>query len=193
MGSPRRSFFSEANLRPFWSGAIVLLALLSIWAAATSYLRKRHERQAVAAIERANGVVWYSYQWSDESPEADGPGHAPVPGWIRRIFGDDFFGHPTHVGLVFSMTDNVVRAIRELPTLTGVELSDCPPSSKPFTAVSGLPHLRSLEIFGCPIDFDDLALAPPMPTLKSLALRGTDVSDAVCRLIVEKFPAALRA
>ena len=188
MVTPQRALFSETDLRPLWLGAIILLALLSVWAAAATYLRKRHERQAVAAIEASHGDVWYSYQWSDESPEPDGAAHPPVPGWIRRIFGDDFFGHPTHVFSFPTTPDDVVRAIRELPTLTGVTLCTSESTSEPFAGVSALPHLRSLEIYG-PIDFHDLRYAPSIPTLRVLWLWQTEVSDAACKLIVEKFPA----
>jgi hypothetical protein len=187
MGRLQRAFFSGADRRPLWSGAIILLALSSVWAAGMSYLQKQHERQAVAVIENAGDEVYYSYQWSDESPEPDGPENPRAPAWVRRILGDDFFGHPTHV-CCFA-TPDALQTLRELPTLTGVELWWVEAAGEPFAAVSAMKRLHTLKIDGSVVDFHDLADAPSIPTLRNLRLEDTSISDAVCVLIVEKFPA----
>src|SRR5438132_11970797 len=68
-----------------------LLIFTLICAVASAWLvrkrdQKRKERDAVAALIKLGGTVWYDYQAGN--PKATPPG----PGWLRAILGENFFG-----------------------------------------------------------------------------------------------------
>jgi hypothetical protein len=190
--SPRdRPPFSAMRPRRFRLGAMLwaAVAVTLLCAAGVSYLRKLNERRLVAAIKKSGDAsVWYDYEWREPGGLVGGQPHPIAPAWIRRVLGDDFFGHPIFVRSFPETPDGLLRVIGQLPSLTGVDLSGLAAASEPFKATSTLPQLHWLELSG-PIDFHDLADAPPMRDVKILELREMCVTDAACRLIVQKFPA----
>src|SRR5438045_591722 len=63
--------------------------------------RARRQREAVSAISRVGGTVWYDYQKaSDKRPNAFDPKSAALgPEWLRRLIGPEFFQDVVMVNL----------------------------------------------------------------------------------------------
>jgi len=59
--------------------------------------RARVQRDAVAAIERAEGTVWYEWQWRNGKPVLNG--RTPCPQWLIDLVGVDYFGSVVRVSL----------------------------------------------------------------------------------------------
>lgn len=75
-----------------------LFVLVTVCAVACSWLAVRllqleRQRQAIAAVEKSGGYVFYDYQISRyvliDSPDWENP--PPGPKWLRDLLGDDFF------------------------------------------------------------------------------------------------------
>ncbi len=159
----------------------VVVAIPCSWLA-TEMKKAREQREAVEGIWKAGGMVSYDYQLDPDGGVT--PFAKPrAPAWLRRIVGDDFFGHP---GLVNCYpgppSDELLPVIGQLKGVTSVYLAGLAAASEPFKAISTLPHLTTLALGG-PIDFHDLAQIPPMPEVKVLQLGEMHVTDSACALI----------
>src|ERR1700677_4583401 len=91
--TPRRSkWLARRSVR----ASMVVTALIAIglgWLVNGA----RVQREAVAAIERDGGKVWYDWEWADGEST---PGASPrAPAWLVRALGVDHFGHVVAVSL----------------------------------------------------------------------------------------------
>jgi hypothetical protein len=73
-------------------------------------VRQAHvQRDAVAAIEEADGSVRYDWEWSDGKSL---PGGRPwAPRWLVNLIGVDYFGHVT-AGVSYRMSAATSRQMR---------------------------------------------------------------------------------
>ena len=143
----------------FVAGVALLLGL------GVPYMRKAKERRLVATInESRDGHVSYDYEFEnmDVAKHRQDGGHPSAPGWIRRIVGDDVFGHPLALTFFPTTPKEFLPTIGQLTSLTSVEFAGLEDTNGLFKAISPLSRLKKLEIRG-PIDFHDLMWIPPMP------------------------------
>ena len=95
---------------------ILLLALGFGWIAN----RAGVQREAVAAIERAGGKVWYQWEWlNDDAIE----GKPNWPQWLVNVIGIDYFGYVVSVSVAQGATDDVMAHIGRLKKLERLDLS----------------------------------------------------------------------
>jgi hypothetical protein len=125
---------------------VTLCAIPCSWLAVKIQELKR-QREAIAAIEKLGGFVYYDYQFDKrypESPHWDGPPSGPT--WLRRLLGDDFFASVAGMVLIRSeVTDADLEPIRALPELRMLEIGD---TSSTDAALEILKGLRKLEVLG---------------------------------------------
>jgi len=116
---------------------VVAVAIPSCWLTVKMRQAER-QRQAVEAIRKAGGVVFYDFHFlKDEKAYAIMEQEPPTPAWLRQVVGNDFF---SEVHVVFfdnpeQVGDDVLERIGRLRKLKQLRLSD-----SPVTDV-GLKHL----------------------------------------------------
>ena len=82
--------------------AILCLAVFLGW----QVNKARQQREAVAAVRRHGGWVYYDFQMVDDKPV---PGKQPWgPRWLRRALGDEYF-QPSSALISISMNPMEVR------------------------------------------------------------------------------------
>ena len=77
-------------------GLIVLVLVVDLWLGWLVRMPDIH-RDAVAAIVNAGGTVNYSWGRKTVSP-------IPMPRWLMKLIGDDYFGHAVDVTLLTTST-----------------------------------------------------------------------------------------
>src|SRR4051794_8859262 len=73
------------------------------------------QREAVAAIERVGGEVWYDWQFKNGRFITNGTPR--VPKWLVDRIGIDYFGDVVHVDLVGCGTDQLLARVGNLSRL----------------------------------------------------------------------------
>jgi internalin A len=92
----------------------------------------RIQRQAVAAIRRDGGLVFYDWHhW-------DGKGEPGAPKWLVDRLGVDYFGHVVSVALGQPGSPSALRNIGQLSHVERLRLNG------PFVTDAGLAHLKGL-------------------------------------------------
>ena len=71
------------------SSIFLLVTVLGVWLGIVVN-QAREQREAVAAIKAAGGVVYYDWE-EHHDPFGDEDAVPPGPAWLRRFIGDDFF------------------------------------------------------------------------------------------------------
>jgi hypothetical protein len=123
--------------------ALMLLASIGMtWVAVTVQAAKR-QREAVEAIEKLGGRLWYDYHY-DSSGNLLATAQPPGPAsWLRHLLGIDFFANVVSVQLGdANVTDATLRYLEALPQLREVDLA-VPFGNTQVTDV-GLVHLKRL-------------------------------------------------
>jgi Leucine-rich repeat (LRR) protein len=118
-------------------------------------VREAHiQRDAVAAIKKAGGVVRYDWEWRDGNSI---PGGEPwAPRWLTDRIGVDYFGRVTRVELISvpSATNTTLAHVGRLTRLQELSVES------PSVTDAGLEHMKALT------------------ELSNLRLRCTHVTDA---------------
>jgi len=151
------------------------------------FWQKQAERLLVAEIKQSGGQVFYDYQCNEMGWAVLANRDPTGPAWARRILGDDFFSHPASVAYSPDSPAALPAALGQLRTIRDIDVDGVCAASKPFMAISSLPLLTSIELSG-EFDSHDLAGIAPMPSVRLIDFDRMPISDAVCRLIVDKFP-----
>jgi hypothetical protein len=154
--------------RPWWGyvqfsvrGLIVLV--LAIGGGLGWIIRgARVQREAVAAIQKAGGSVWYDWEWKDGRPLPNG---SPwVPTWLVERLGVDYVGHVAAVHLDRGILWGIFRDRRDLnPTMA---------------YVGQLSRLEWLTLHASSVTDALLANLKGLTNLRTLILGSTDVGDA---------------
>ena len=135
--------------------------------------RKSKEREAVEAIVRLKGEVFYDYQLGaveDVKPSG--------PAWLRKLLGENFF---SEVDAAFLYDPDITDV--ELTNLEGLtELQTCVVTGNKVTDaglvnISGLTHLQMPRSSGDKITDAGLVNLRGLTQLQELDLRDTLVSD----------------
>ncbi|HEV2970766.1 MAG TPA: hypothetical protein VGY55_12415 [Pirellulales bacterium] len=134
--------------------------------------QKRREREAVAAIVKSGGSVFYDYEdrgWL--SPPANNA-KPPGPDWLRNLLGENFFSDVYWV--VLSTSDGKLENLKQLTQLKKLQLTV---SDGGLENLKGLTQLQFLHFSGAVTDAD-LENLKEMHHLKELSLNATKVTDA---------------
>jgi Leucine rich repeat/Leucine Rich repeat len=139
--------------------------------------QKRKEREAVEAIVRLKGEVFYDYQRETvEDVQPSGPA------WLRKLLGENFFSEVDAVLLYDSDVTDAglanLEGLSELQTLvlTGTKVTDVGLSN-----LRGLAHLQNLTLSGDTITDAGLVNLSQLPRLQELDLARTNITDAALK------------
>jgi Leucine-rich repeat (LRR) protein len=147
--------------------------------------QKRREREAVAAIMKAGGIVVYDYQKpSLKSGQAFKPVEEPNgPALLRNLLGENLF---SEVYAVYhnnaALSDDEIELLERFPHLQDLNLSGCHFRVAGLTRIARLTSLRDLALGGIRPPDDDVAgfdfgQLKALTQLEGLALGDTSVSD----------------
>jgi hypothetical protein len=134
--------------------------------------RKQRERAAVIKIERSTGLVEYDYQ----TDERGGFSAEPFgPGWLRSIFGDNFFSEVVTVQFNLIGDEDFADlkdTLKDFPHLK--EFRICAPtlSDAAVENLSGLTQLETLEFIESNLGDPALVHLKSLSRLRSLWLCG---------------------
>jgi internalin A len=148
----------------------VICAVAAGWLGKTIE-RKRQEREAVAAIIKSGGRVWYDYQIEHAEPRG--------PKWLRNLFGENLFSEVD--GAVLENGRDVELAqMRQMEGLTKVKtpVSHKTDVSAGLVNLKGLAHLESLYLRETNFNHSGLSNVEGSTQLRQLLLGGTNITDA---------------
>ncbi len=182
---------------------LMLLASLGMSAFATRMRTARRQRDAVAAIQRSGGSVWYNHDCLKSGfysiRRADSK---PGPQWLRRLLGDDFFMtvveaavesdadfenlkqldqlNRLHCGT--KVTKAGLEHLRELHQLRNLNLWSNRVVGTAWEHITALAELEELDLYCADVgDAEVERLDATMTRLRFLGLGGTKVTDAGLR------------
>jgi len=157
---------------------VVLLSVLLGWCGMEMRQAGR-QRQAVEAIRKAGGVVFYDFQL-DESGYALPVQEPPAPAWLRELVGDDFFSEATGVGFNYpeEASDVVLGRVKGLTKLRLLYLSGPQVTDVGLKHLKRLTKLRTLLLHGTQVTDVGLEHLRGLRELESLDLSGTQVTNA---------------
>jgi Leucine-rich repeat (LRR) protein len=136
----------------------------------------RNQRDAVAAIEKARGMVFYNWAWSNGKSVA---GTQPwTPRWLVDLIGVDFFGHVTAAGLSRTETDATLVQVSRLSQLEELFLNQSSVTDAGLQHLDGLTDLTRLYVGDTQVSDAGLAHLKRLTKLSELRLHRTQVTDS---------------
>jgi internalin A len=141
-------------------------------------VRRAHiQRDAVAAIRRAGGLVEYDWQW--RNGKSIPGGKPPAPSWLVHLIGGDYFGHVTAVWISnMKETDATLADVGHLTRLEELYINSQAISDAGLEHLTGLTNLSVLWLYRTQVTDAGLAQLKWLTHLSHLRLHGTRVTDA---------------
>jgi Leucine-rich repeat (LRR) protein len=136
------------------------------------------QRDAVAAIRKAGGTVFYSYEIKDGNSH---PGARPwAPSWLVELTGVDFFGHVTGFTLIGFLrpADTTLAEVGRLTQLERLSLDNASATDVGLVHLKGLTNLSVLDLRGTQVTDGGLVHLKGLANLSALWLDRTRVTDA---------------
>jgi hypothetical protein len=156
---------------------MVGITLLCVWLGVICN-RANRQKQAVEAITKAGGLVWYDYQENKEDisfHDASPPGLA----WLRNPIGIDYFATVVRVHIDdYDASDDLYAALAELPQLGSVDLWRKGITDSRLACLKGLAQLHGLSVAKSSITNAGWGPLEHLTNLKELMLAGRNVSDS---------------
>jgi Leucine Rich repeat len=188
VGAPpkRKRCWFRFSLRSLLISTLIC-AVGSAWVA-RKIEQKRREREAVDAIRKLGGAVYYDYE-AVKGAEPRGPP------WLRNLFGQNFFGDVVGVHLdkspgpvwltrIHELTFRDAQAdetgrvhLEEMPDLRTLTLEGARVTDTELAHLGGLAHLHTLSFQGTKVSDAGLAHLKALTELTTLDLQGTNVTD----------------
>lgn len=143
--------------------------------------RARQQREAVAAVSKCEGRVFYDWQFADGKLEpATEP---PAPLWLRRLVGDEYFQEVDQVN--FTCHDRVLDAqevLARLTSQTGIRrlyFQGTPATDEGLRSIAHLSRLEELILEDSSLLSDDgLDHLTSLRNLTFLCVSGPRLTDA---------------
>jgi len=155
--------------------ALTCAALAAAWLGLTMK-SLRTQREAVAKLQQAGGLLLYNYQSSGERSWA----RAAVPHgpkWLRELLGPEYFDKP-----VFASSgrpanvDEWASAINRLPTIRTLYLNDV--DDRTMALLDESPNMFELQLWNASFSNATAAGLEKYPNLRWLSLSGSSVTDS---------------
>ncbi len=151
------------RLRWFQFRLRTLLVFVTVCALFFSLVASRmkqaaEQRHAVDVIDRLRGTVGYDYDF-DAPVLRTADAESPMPGWLRKTFGDDFFKRVVHVDLtlpqypghlapgVEPITDSDLKDIARLGNLESLWFDHLSVRERGLQGLKGLTRWKSLDVW----------------------------------------------
>jgi hypothetical protein len=160
---------------------VLICAVGSAWVAHRMD-QKRREREAVAAVRKAGGFVFYEGDLNeiDDSGRIVNPPRPRGPDWLRKLAGDDSFNDPVFVS--FNNAPNSAQAtlatVGELDKVQYLSLQSSNITDSALANLNGLHQLRVLSLADTTVGDAGLAQLAELSKLEQLVLGRTKVTDA---------------
>jgi internalin A len=140
----------------------------------------RIQRDAVAAIKKAGGDVWYDWQWHNGRKT---PGKPWAPEWLIRAIGVDYFGRVAGVSCLHRVSvpgyDRTFTAhFKSLGDLTDLDLSFTAVTDDGLANLAGLTNLVTLNLEGTQITDAGLIHLERLTKIETLYLPDNRITDA---------------
>ena len=182
-----------------------LIAIAAVWLAWISN-QARVQRNAVAAIEKAGGKVFYDYQiktvsganFDDYTPNTKGV--SSVPGWLLNRLGPDYF-HDVKMVILFGEADPWMPDVAHFTKLLEIDFfparkpgaQTIGPTDKGMSYLQGLTNLRHVKlsvnttngILGSAITGEGLAALKNARKMQILELKRARLVDSDLSLLKE--------
>jgi internalin A len=157
-------------------GMIVIVLVIGI--ALGWVVRQAHvQRDAVAAILRAGGVV--EHDWQRVNRKSIPGGEPSAPRWLVHLIGGDYFGHVTAVWLSnMKETDATLADVGHLTRLDELYINSQAISDAGLEHLAGLTKLSVISLYRTQVTDAGLAHLKGLTNLSYLGLGGTRVTDA---------------
>jgi hypothetical protein len=154
----------------------LIVVVLAIGAGLGWTVRSAHvQREAVAAIQEAGGMVYYDVRWSSGKNVPAGEPWAPR--WLVKLIGVDYFGRVTVVWFP-GHTDLEVLPVGRLTGLERLNLGDSTVSDAGIAHLNGLSDLCLLFLQRTKVTDAGLSHLRRLTQLEWLDLSHTRVTDA---------------
>ena len=147
------------------------------WLAWLDSPQRAHPRDAVAAIRRAGGQVWYEWEYQDGRFYM-GEFHCPWPKWLVDHVGVDYLGNVIRVDLTKRGSDADLAHVGNLCRLEDLLLIDSSVTDSGLAHLRRSTTLRSLFLAGTRISDSGLAHLKGLTRLEVLSLMDSAVTDA---------------
>jgi len=154
---------------------MILVLALGAWLGWITHCA-RVQRDAVAAIRRSGGLIFYNERlWDPLQSECGG---LLRPKWLVDLIGVDYLSHVTEVALDHHATDADLMQIGRLARLERLSISQSSITDAGLRHLRGSRALRQLFLHCTPISDGGLAHLNGLARLQLLTLVDTTVTDA---------------
>jgi len=162
----RRSFrFGLRSLLLF----VLVCAVVCSWFAVKLH-RARKQREAAEEIVKAGGGVFYDYEAQGAEPPA---------AWLRKLFGDDFFGNVKAAFIRGPKSgDGVLGRLKDLAELEVLYLEASDVNDADLEHLRALTRLKFLNLWGPRVTDAGLEHLTGLTNLEALALNCPRITDA---------------
>ena len=169
--------------RSLW-GALAFVLIISIpcsWIVMTVYhtqkrtwVEAKRQRNAVRAISKSGGAVFYDFQEGEWGPNMERPDTRP-PGiaWLQDYLGVDLFAD------IIGVDYNLQSAHGDEYKITDANV---------LSSLKDLSQLRTLSLLGTGVTDAALPHIKGLPQLTTLVLLGTKVSDEGVKKLQQALP-----
>jgi hypothetical protein len=155
--------------------ALIVLVLMIAGGLGWMVHRARVQREAVAAIEAAGGMVWYDSEWHGGFIPKAKPWW---PRWLVDRVGVDYFDHVVRVAFTERGTDGELLQVGHLRKLQELYLRESSVTDAGLTQIKGLSSLRVLDLVRTPVTDAGLKHLKSLTRLEELWLGDTKIGDA---------------
>jgi hypothetical protein len=151
-----------------------LACLIACAFAAARFYRACKQREAVEAITRSGGKVWYGFEYDGKAFQEKIPEQPPVRVWLSRWVGKDFVEDVLEASV---RTDAGLEVVGDLPQLEGLDLWFSDATDRGLANLKALKRLRILSLEATKITDGSLKHVAALPRLERLVLADTAVTD----------------
>jgi hypothetical protein len=157
---------------------MLLVLVLGGWLGWRVHLARR-QREAVAVIKAGGGDVGYDWEFvGDERHYVAGP---PVPAWLRRTIGEEYFQDVVEANLAYTdsvfdrwynwkLTGDVVPTLRSFPRLRFLHLNGSQATDRTMDVVAGLNDLEELTMDNARVTDAGIAKLKGLKKLRALRI-----------------------
>ena len=152
---------------------VVAFAGISLGSMAWHVNRVRNQRLVVAELSSVGGLVIYSYQWQQRSPQ-----EPPGPKWLRSLLGDDIFADVKEVDIHHDhVTEQTLAWIATLPAVHTLYMESGRISDSGLANLAKMSTLQQVDLYSPGISDSSLAQLAKIEGLKALTVESPQLTD----------------
>jgi hypothetical protein len=147
------------------------------------------QRDAVAAIKKAGGSVYYDWEWSNGNVIPEGKPWAPQ--FLVDFIGVDYFGHISSA-TIGGETDAVIAEVERLIRLQRLVFIGSPINDVDLVHLKGLNELSTLYLGHSQVSDAGLKHLKGLTKLRMFCFARNEITEAESAKIREAFPKETR-